>query len=94
MRVGQDDPGQGELLHTVGAEFGTDRVRTELVVQRGDVITIAASLTVTGPGVGAVISYGVVAALLLQVSVVLAVVVLLGVPRCRSSRPRLPRCAC
>ncbi|MFG3658047.1 ABC transporter ATP-binding protein [Streptomyces sp. NPDC047706] len=46
----------------------------------GDVQTIAGSLTVIGPGVGAVVGYGVVAALLLTVSPLLAAVVLLGVP--------------
>lgn len=46
----------------------------------GDVAMIADTLTVTGPGVGAVLSYVVVAALLLTVSPLLAAVVLLGVP--------------
>lgn len=46
----------------------------------GDVQTISQCLTVVGPGVGAVVVYGVVAGLLLSVSVPLAVVVLLGVP--------------
>ncbi|MGW0759940.1 ABC transporter transmembrane domain-containing protein [Streptomyces sp. NPDC002814] len=46
----------------------------------GDVLTISQSLTVVGPGVGAVVSYLVVAALLLSVSVPIAVVVLLGMP--------------
>ncbi|MEV7993973.1 ABC transporter ATP-binding protein [Streptomyces sp. NPDC086077] len=46
----------------------------------GDVQTVATSLTVVGPGVGAVVAYGVVAALLLAVSPLLAAVVLLGVP--------------
>ncbi|MCF0087184.1 ABC transporter ATP-binding protein [Streptomyces sp. MH192] len=46
----------------------------------GDVQTIAGSLTVVGPGVGAVVAYLVVAALLLSVSPLLAAVVLLGVP--------------
>ncbi|MGH4029986.1 ABC transporter transmembrane domain-containing protein [Actinomycetota bacterium Odt1-20B] len=46
----------------------------------GDVRVVSQTLTVTGPGVGAVLAYGVVAALLLSVSVLLAVVVLLGVP--------------
>ncbi|MFD4526974.1 ABC transporter ATP-binding protein [Streptomyces sp. NPDC058470] len=46
----------------------------------GDVQTIATSLTVVGPGVAAVLTYGVVAALLLSVSVQLSVVILLGVP--------------
>lgn len=46
----------------------------------GDVSTIAQSLTFVGPGVGAIISYGVVAGLLLSVSPTLAAVILLGVP--------------
>ncbi|MFI1015503.1 ABC transporter transmembrane domain-containing protein [Streptomyces sp. NPDC020965] len=45
-----------------------------------DVSVIANTLTITGPGVGAVLAYAVVAALLLTVSPLLAVVVLLGVP--------------
>ncbi|MBB6437666.1 ABC transporter transmembrane domain-containing protein [Streptomyces candidus] len=46
----------------------------------GDVAGIANTLTITGPGVGAVLAYVVVAVLLLTVSPLLAVVVLLGVP--------------
>ncbi|MCX4996026.1 ABC transporter transmembrane domain-containing protein [Streptomyces longwoodensis] len=46
----------------------------------GDVHTISTALTVIGPGVGSVVVYGVVAALLLAVSPVLAGVVLLGMP--------------
>ncbi|MFJ4469275.1 ABC transporter transmembrane domain-containing protein [Streptomyces sp. NPDC089424] len=46
----------------------------------GDVQTVATALTVIGPGLGAVVAYGVVAALLLSVSPLLAAVVLLGVP--------------
>lgn len=46
----------------------------------GDVVTIAAALTVAGPGLGAVITYAVVGFLLWTVSWLLAVVVLLGVP--------------
>ncbi|MEV6700504.1 ABC transporter ATP-binding protein [Streptomyces sp. NPDC051453] len=57
-------------------------------VQAGEVVTIgfgdaaamANTLTITGPGVGAVFAYAVVAAFLLSVSWLLAVVVLLGVP--------------
>ncbi|MEV0784415.1 ABC transporter ATP-binding protein [Streptomyces sp. NPDC050423] len=45
-----------------------------------DVAMIAETLTITGPGVGAVLAYVVVAVLLLSVSPLLAVVVLLGVP--------------
>jgi ABC-type multidrug transport system fused ATPase/permease subunit len=46
----------------------------------GDVWIVARSLTVTGPGVGAVIAYAVVAVLLFRISPLLAVVVLAGVP--------------
>ncbi|MFD3498344.1 ABC transporter ATP-binding protein [Streptomyces sp. NPDC058676] len=46
----------------------------------GDVQTIAQSLTVVGPGVGAVVAYLVVAGLLLSVSTLIAAVVLLGIP--------------
>ncbi|MFF4900793.1 ABC transporter transmembrane domain-containing protein [Streptomyces sp. NPDC001068] len=46
----------------------------------GDVHTIAQALTVVGPGVGAVVVYAVVAALLMPVSPLLTGVVLLGVP--------------
>ncbi|MEU5343097.1 ABC transporter ATP-binding protein [Streptomyces sp. NPDC020766] len=46
----------------------------------GDVQTISQSLTVVGPGVGAVVAYAVVAGLLLSVSLPLSAVVLLGVP--------------
>ncbi|MFF3486250.1 ABC transporter transmembrane domain-containing protein [Streptomyces sp. NPDC002701] len=46
----------------------------------GDVLTISQSLTVVGPGVGAVVACAVVAGLLLSVSLPLAAVVLLGMP--------------
>ncbi|WP_326767930.1 ABC transporter ATP-binding protein/permease [Streptomyces sp. NBC_01591] len=46
----------------------------------GDVAVIAGTLTITGPGVGAVLAFVVVAALLLAVEPLLAAVVLLGVP--------------
>lgn len=46
----------------------------------GDVGAVSAALTVTGPGVGAVVACGAVAALLLSVSPLLAAVVLVGVP--------------
>ncbi|WP_327588120.1 ABC transporter ATP-binding protein/permease [Nonomuraea sp. NBC_00507] len=45
-----------------------------------DVTVIAQTLTITGPGVGAVLAYIVVAVLLLTVSPLLAVVVLAGIP--------------
>ncbi|MFE5817078.1 ABC transporter ATP-binding protein [Streptomyces sp. NPDC056479] len=46
----------------------------------GDVQTISQSLTVVGPGVGAIVAYLVIAGLLVSVSVPIAVVVLLGMP--------------
>jgi ABC-type multidrug transport system fused ATPase/permease subunit len=49
-------------------------------LQNGDTARIAHALTSTGPGVGAVIAYVVTAVLLVRISVLLAVVVLLGVP--------------
>lgn len=49
-------------------------------LQNGDTGRIAHALTSTGPGVGAVIAYGVTAVLLVRISPLVAVVVLLGVP--------------
>lgn len=46
----------------------------------GDVWVISTSLTVVGPGVGGVIAYVVVALLLFNISPLLALIVLLGVP--------------
>lgn len=46
----------------------------------GDVNTISSSLTVLGPGVGAIAAYLVVAGLLVSVSLPIAAVVLLGMP--------------
>ncbi|MFI6448941.1 ABC transporter transmembrane domain-containing protein [Kitasatospora sp. NPDC050543] len=51
-----------------------------LAIGFGDVAQIASVLTITGPGLGAVVAYLVVAVLLLSISPLLAVVVLLGVP--------------
>ncbi|MFJ6559652.1 ABC transporter transmembrane domain-containing protein [Streptomyces sp. NPDC091412] len=62
---------------TLPAQVGAGEVVT---IGVGDVQTISQSLTVVGPGVGAVVAYLVVAGLLLTLSVPLAVVVLLGVP--------------
>ncbi|THV28461.1 ABC transporter transmembrane domain-containing protein [Glycomyces paridis] len=45
-----------------------------------DAWTMARSLTVTGPGVGAVVAYVVIAAALLRISPLLAVVILIGAP--------------
>ena len=57
------------------------RARAGEVVAIGssDAWTIGRSLTVTGPGVGAVLAYGVIAVLLWRISALLAVVVLAGV---------------
>ncbi|MEU1128303.1 ABC transporter ATP-binding protein [Streptomyces sp. NPDC005900] len=49
-------------------------------LQAGDISRIAQTLTITGPGVGAVIAYAATAVLLVQISAVIAAVVLLGVP--------------
>ncbi|MER5353657.1 ABC transporter ATP-binding protein [Kitasatospora sp. NPDC002551] len=49
-------------------------------LQVGDIGRIAQTLTITGPGVGAVIAYAATAVLLVRISAVIAVVVLLGVP--------------
>ncbi|MEU3463965.1 ABC transporter ATP-binding protein [Streptomyces sp. NPDC006733] len=51
-----------------------------VAIGMGDVRVIAQSLTVTGPGVGAVVAYVGVAILLLSISPLLGVVVLAGVP--------------
>lgn len=51
-----------------------------VTIGAGDVRQISQTLTITGPGVGSVIAYLAAAAVLLSFSVVLAVVVLLGVP--------------
>ncbi|MEV0265799.1 ABC transporter ATP-binding protein [Streptomyces sp. NPDC050617] len=65
----------------LGAALPRRMTAGEIVtIGMGDVQTISQTLTITGPGVGAVLSYIVVAALLLSVSWLLAVVVLLGVP--------------
>lgn len=45
-----------------------------------DVMATSTSLTVTGPGVGAVVAYVVIGILLLRVSDLLALIVLLGIP--------------
>ncbi|MCE6997275.1 ABC transporter ATP-binding protein/permease [Saccharothrix sp. S26] len=58
------------------------RVSTGEVTNIGaaDISRIAVTLTVTGPGVGAVVAYAAVAVLLFTISPALAVVVLVGVP--------------
>jgi ABC-type multidrug transport system fused ATPase/permease subunit len=71
------------VAHTsrLGASLA-HRVSTGEVVTVGisDVATVAQALTVTGPGIGAVVGYVVVAIVLFGISPVLAVVVLAGVP--------------
>ena len=65
----------------LGAELQRQSSSGEVVaIGLGDVQTIAQALTVTGPGVGSVVAYMVVAVLLSAMSWVLAVVVLTGVP--------------
>ena len=46
----------------------------------GDAWTISQSLTITGPGVGAVLGYAVIAVLLMRISVVLALIIVVGLP--------------
>ncbi|WP_225859537.1 ABC transporter transmembrane domain-containing protein [Streptomyces albicerus] len=65
----------------LGAALSRQTAAGEVVtIGVGDVQTISQSLTVVGPGVGAVVAYAVVAGMLLSVSLPLAAVVLLGVP--------------
>jgi ABC-type multidrug transport system fused ATPase/permease subunit len=47
-----------------------------------DISTVSLTLTVLGPGIGAIIAYSAVAALLWSISPMLALFVLLGVPAC------------
>lgn len=49
-------------------------------LQAGDIGRIAQTLTIMGPGVGAVLAYATTAVLLFRISAVLALVILLGVP--------------
>ena len=65
----------------LGAALGRRGLAGEVVaIGGGDAWTIGRSLTATGPGVGAVVAYAVIAALLLRISEPLALVVLAGVP--------------
>lgn len=65
----------------LGAELPRKMSSSEiLAIGFRDVAQIANVLTITGPGVGAVLAYLVVALLLLSISPLLAVAVLLGVP--------------
>jgi ABC-type multidrug transport system fused ATPase/permease subunit len=65
----------------VGAELPR-RVSTGEVVSIGaaDLERIMRTMTTTGPGIGAIVSYAAVAVLLVGISPLLAIVVLLGVP--------------
>lgn len=75
---------------TRAAVWHTSRLGASLArtVNAGEVVTVGISdvyavsnaLTVTGPGVGAVVAYGVIAVVLFRTSPLLAVVVLAGVP--------------
>jgi len=71
------------VWHTsrLGASLAA-RVNAGEVVTVGisDVYTVANALTVTGPGVGGVVAYAVVAVVLFRMSPLLAVTVLAGVP--------------
>ncbi|TWF81273.1 ABC-type multidrug transport system fused ATPase/permease subunit [Pseudonocardia hierapolitana] len=71
------------LVHAtrLGATLERRTTKGEVVsIGLGDVITVSTALTVAGPSVGAVVTYIVVAVLMLAISPLLAVVVLLGVP--------------
>ncbi|NNH68827.1 ABC transporter ATP-binding protein [Nocardia uniformis] len=65
------------LGNSLARTLGAGEVTT---IGTADVQIIAQSLTITGPGVGAVIAYLVVAFVLLSISPLLALVVLSGVP--------------
>ena len=62
---------------------GRARTGEVVAIGGGDAWTIGRSLTATGPGVGAVLAYAVIAVLLLRISVLLAVVVWPGCPSWR-----------
>ncbi|MFE3249130.1 ABC transporter transmembrane domain-containing protein [Streptomyces sp. NPDC059209] len=65
----------------VGAALPSKVSAGELThLQAGDIGRIAQTLTITGPGVGAVIAYAATAVLLFDIAALLALVVLLGVP--------------
>ncbi len=70
-----------EQVKRLGADLDRRVSAGELAtIGVADIVITSAALTVTGPGVGAVVSYIVVGFLVADVSVLLAVVVLLGVP--------------
>ncbi|MEV5438005.1 ABC transporter ATP-binding protein [Streptomyces sp. NPDC052682] len=70
----------GQVVRLGGALSRQAGAGEVVTIGVGDVQTVSQSLTVVGPGVGAVVAYTVVAGLLLAVSPLLAGVVLLGVP--------------
>ena len=65
------------LGHTLGRQGRAGEVAA---IGLSDSWVIGRSLTAAGPGVGAVVTYAVIAVLLLQVSPLLAAVILVGVP--------------
>ncbi len=65
------------LGHTLGRQ---ERPGEVAAIGLGDSWTIGRSLTATGPGVGAVVTYVITAVFLLRVSPLMAAVVLIGVP--------------
>jgi ABC-type bacteriocin/lantibiotic exporter with double-glycine peptidase domain len=71
------------VWHTsrLGASLARRMTAGEVVtVGITDVYTVAQALTITGPGIGAVVAYAVVAVVLFTISPLLAAVVLAGVP--------------
>ena len=74
------------VLHSVshgGAALARRLAAGEVSTVSGiDISIVSLTLTLLGPGIGAVIAYGVVAALLWAISPMLALFVLLGVPAC------------
>ena len=68
-------------VNAFGAELDRRVASGEMaVLGLGDVFTTSRALTVTGPGVGAVVAYVFVGMLLARVSGLLALIVMLGVP--------------
>lgn len=64
----------------LGARQPRGRTGEVVAIGSSDAWTLGRSLTVTGPGVGAAVAYVVIAVLLFQISTLLAVVVICGVP--------------
>jgi ABC-type multidrug transport system fused ATPase/permease subunit len=65
----------------LGASLGRKTEAGEIAtIGVGDAWTMAQSLTATGPGVGAVVAYVVIALELLRISPLLAVIILIGMP--------------